>query len=159
MRLGPMTWPMAIGKAGAIAASKKREGDGKTPLGRYRLECLYYRPDRLVLPNVPLAHHAISARLGWCDDPSAKAYNQLVHKPFSASHEDLVRQDQLYDGLIVLSHNRWPAVPGYGSAIFLHIAKHDKGELKPTQGCLALRRSDFLAMLALLTPHMEISIV
>lgn len=144
---GGALYPMAIGKAGAVPASNKREGDGKTPFGRYRVEHGYYRADRMVKPSTGAALKPVNAADGWCDAPGHTRYNSHVTLPdFAASHEVLHRADCLYDLVFVLNHNRWPAVPGYGSAIFLHVAKEAAGGLKPTQGCLALRRDDLLTV-------------
>ena len=50
---------------------------------------------------------------------------------------------------MVLGYNDDPPEPGRGSAIFLHLAKPDYA---PTQGCVALSRSDMEAVLALAAP-------
>lgn len=143
---------MAIGKTGAAPAERKREGDGKTPLGRYRVEHGFYRADRMNAPQCGVPLHAINQRDGWCDAPSDPRYNDHVTLPYEASHESLQRADTLYDLVFVLSHNRWPAVPGYGSAIFLHVAETQKsGALKPTLGCLALELSELVAIAPLIT--------
>ncbi len=47
--------------------------------------------------------------------------------------------------VVVLGHNDDPVAPGAGSAIFLHVARPDFG---PTEGCVAVRREDLLAILA-----------
>jgi L,D-peptidoglycan transpeptidase YkuD (ErfK/YbiS/YcfS/YnhG family) len=59
------------------------------------------------------------------------------------------RDDGLYDLVLVLGHNDDPPVPGLGSAIFLHLAKPGYG---PTEGCVALAREDFEALLAAARP-------
>src|SRR5208282_2776580 len=41
---GPLRIPCALGRGGI--ARHKREGDGATPAGRFRLLWAYYRPDR-----------------------------------------------------------------------------------------------------------------
>src|SRR6185437_16550486 len=82
---------------------------------------------------------------GWCDAPGDAAYNRLVRRPYAASAEPLWRADALYDLLIVLGYNDAPAMPGRGSAIFLHLAA---GDYAPTEGCVALARADLLAVLA-----------
>lgn len=138
--------PMAIGKDGATCRSLKREGDGKTPLGRYSIEHGYYRADRMAKPASGAALHVITANDGWCDAPSHARYNDHVSLPFPDSHETLMRGDMLYDLVFVLSHNRWPAAPGYGSAIFLHVAREENGTLAPTQGCLALPKADLITL-------------
>ena len=50
-------------------------------------------------------------------------YNRLVKLPYAASHEELWRDDHLYDLVVVLGFNDDPVVPGKGSAIFLHLAR------------------------------------
>ena len=51
--------------------------------------------------------------------------------------------------MVVLGHNDAPAVPGLGSAIFLHLAKAD---YQPTHGCVAVARPDLEALLAAAQP-------
>src|SRR5437868_85168 len=41
---GPLAIPVALGRGGILA--NKREGDGATPRGRFRLVRLWWRPDR-----------------------------------------------------------------------------------------------------------------
>jgi L,D-peptidoglycan transpeptidase YkuD (ErfK/YbiS/YcfS/YnhG family) len=57
----------------------------------------------------------------------------------------LWRQDGLYDLLAILSYNERPRVRGRGSAIFMHVARLGYA---PTEGCIALRRSDLARLLA-----------
>ncbi|AEV35051.1 hypothetical protein PSE_0539 [Pseudovibrio sp. FO-BEG1] len=45
------------------------------------------------------------------------------------------RDDRLYDIVVVLDCNMYPAVKGEGSAIFFHVAR--EGFL-PTEGCVAV---------------------
>lgn len=142
--------PCAIGHGDTKEADQKREGDGATPLGYWPFLWVYYRPDRLsppqtALPVVPLARHD-----GWCDAPAHKLYNEPISLPFSASHEQLWREDHIYDVIIVLKHNFRPAIAGKGSAIFLHLARHD---YKPTEGCVALKLEHMLAFLRHAAPR------
>ena len=67
-----------IGQSGLIAADKKREGDGATPMGNWLLRSLFYRPDRTdadmirnisLLPCRPITEH-----MGWVD---AVSYTHL----------------------------------------------------------------------------------
>ena len=57
--------------------------------------------------------------------------------------------DPLYDVIVVLGYNDNPALPGKGSAIFLHVARPD---YSPTAGCVAFSRRDLVTILGLLTP-------
>ena len=135
----------AIGRGGLVSALTKREGDGATPRGAWSLERLFWRPDRGSLPVTSLPAQPIAPNDGWCDAPLDPLYNCLVRRPFAASHETLWRADELYDLLVVLNHNRTPALPFAGSAIFLHCAKPD---YPPTAGCIALARPDLEKVLA-----------
>ncbi|MXN65129.1 L,D-transpeptidase family protein [Stappia sp. GBMRC 2046] len=142
LSLESITVPCALGKSGL--AIRKREGDGKTPVGCFELLSAYYRADRLRRPTTRLPVSEITPDLGWCDDPSHPRYNRPVELPFPASHEKMWREDGLYDVVVVLDHNLRPAVPGLGSAIFFHCARPD---YSPTEGCVAVSRSDMLKIL------------
>lgn len=153
LRLDGRVMRCALGRGGV--RTDKREGDGATPAGDWPMHSLFYRPDRLDLPETSLPTRPITERDGWCDDPSHKDYNRLVALPFAASHERLWRDDRLYDGLIVLGYNTDPPVPGLGSAIFLHIARADYG---PTEGCVALAPPDFRDLVAVCGPDSRVII-
>jgi L,D-peptidoglycan transpeptidase YkuD (ErfK/YbiS/YcfS/YnhG family) len=156
---GKLVIPCAIGMRGAIAQSAKREGDGKTPLGAYKLRKVYARPDRVAAFKSGLPITWLTPQHGWCDDPAHPLYNREVRMPFAASHEQLWRDDGLYDLIVTLSHNDHPPVPGMGSAIFLHCCKYDEaGALKPTLGCVAIAKADLLALLPQFAPRTSIEI-
>jgi len=151
---GEHVWRCAIGPAGA--SSNKREGDGATPVGRFPLRRLLYRPDRLERPATALPTAPLSPLDGWCDDPADALYNRLVRLPYPARHERLWREDRLYDLLVVVGHNDDPVVPGAGSAVFLHVAGPD---YSPTGGCVALATGDLLAFLADAGPGDRLSVL
>lgn len=140
-------WRCAIGRGGIRRS--KREGDGATPIGRWPLRRVLYRPDRVDPPETALPTAALSRRDAWCDDPAHAAYNRPVRLPFEAGHEVLWREDGLYDIIVVPAYNDEPPVPGAGSAIFLHVAHPDYA---CTAGCVALARGDLLAALHRLGP-------
>ncbi len=132
----------ALGRRGV--RGDKREGDGATPAGIWRLGRVLYRADRLPAPNTRLLVAMIGRDDGWCDDPADPRYNQPVRLPYVANAERLWRDDGLYDLMVVIGFNVDPVVPGAGSAIFLHLARPDYG---PTQGCVALALSHLLSVL------------
>jgi L,D-peptidoglycan transpeptidase YkuD (ErfK/YbiS/YcfS/YnhG family) len=123
----------------------KREGDGGTPLGRFPVRLVLYRPDKIPRPRTLLSVRAIRAGDGWCDDPRDRNYNRLVRLPSKRSAEGLMRDDRLYDLVLVLGYNDRPRIRGRGSAIFMHLARDG---YTPTEGCVALSRRDLLAVLA-----------
>ena len=143
--------PATIGRGGIV--SDKREGDGGTPVGRHRLAAILYRPDRIPSP-APWAV-PIRPRDLWCDAPDHPLYNTLAQAPLDASAETLRRADRLYDIVGVLDWN-WPrAVPGRGSAIFVHRWRKPG---HPTEGCIALSPSDLLRFVRLTPPGSVIEV-
>nr|WP_216859492.1 L,D-transpeptidase family protein [Sulfitobacter aestuariivivens] len=145
-------YPCTIGKGGVH--KRKREGDGATPLGSHRIVGLLYRPDRLSAPTswaVPIGPLDL-----WSDDPQAEDYNMMVRAPYPFSHERLCRADPLYD-LIILTDWNWPyAVPGRGSAIFIHQWRRPG---YPTEGCIALDRVHLHRIARALTPRSRLIVV
>ncbi len=129
--------PCAVGRGGIRA--DKREGDGATPAGVWRVESGYYRADRMVPPDTVIPLKASGPRDGWSDDPGDGGYNGPVPLPHPWSHERMRRGDTLYDLVLVLNHNRHPPVPGEGSAIFMHCWRAPR---YPTAGCLAFMPPD-----------------
>ncbi len=123
--------PCTIGRGGVRVA--KTEGDGATPAGKHRLVGMLYRPDRMASPS-PWAVPIRSGDL-WSDDPQDVQYNSLVKAPHAGSHERLARADPLYD-MIILTDWNWPkAIPGAGSAIFIHRWRRPG---YPTEGCVGM---------------------
>ena len=145
-----------LGRGGVVAAADKREGDGATPLGLWRLRRVLYRADWVGAPVTALPSAPICRDDGWCDAPNDRAYNRQVKLPYTASCERLWRDDRLYDLVCVLGHNDDPPVRNLGSAIFLHVAKPDFG---PTEGCVALDRRDLQALLAMAGPQDALEVV
>lgn len=152
LTLGELDFPCALGKAGVTDC--KVEGDHKTPLGIFSLRRVLYRPDKL-LPQCCLPLTALRPEDGWCDDSGDKAYNCHVTLPYPARAENLWREDELYDLIVVLGYNDNPVEKGKGSAVFLHIAREDFGG---TEGCIALKKEDLLNLLAHLTPDITVKI-
>ena len=142
-----------IGKRGL--SKNKREGDKKTPTGRFKLGNLYFRSDRIKKPETVIKSVPIKKNMGWCDDvKSKKFYNKLINIKNKIRHERLYRKDFKYDLFIPLSYNTNPVKIGKGSAIFLHLTKN----YKPTAGCIALQEKDFLILIKLLNKKTKIYI-
>jgi len=139
----------ALGPVGVVGAEHKQEGDGATPVGRWPLRRLLYRPDKGAAPLTRLPVQPVAREDGWCDAASDPAYNRPVTLPYPASTERLWRDDDLYDLVVVLGFNDDPVLPGRGSAIFLHVARDGYA---PTEGCVALSRSDLEQLLSLAQP-------
>lgn len=150
---GNIVLPCALGRSGPVHA--KREGDGASPIGRFRLGALFYRADKGPRPRTQLPVRRIGRHDGWCDDPADRRYNRPIALPDRARHEEMWRSDDLYDVVVDIRCNRGPIRRGRGSAIFLHLAGPDFG---PTAGCVAIAPAARRRLLALLGPRTTITI-
>jgi len=137
----------SIGKGGIT--ENKVEGDLCTPAGKWPLRRVFYREDRLEQPRTSLQTIRVSKNMGWSDDPrDDRRYNTLIKTPYPFSHEALWRSDSLYDIIVELGYNDSPPILGRGSAIFMHLAR---ANFEPTAGCIALKKSDLLSLLSLVS--------
>src|SRR3954451_9925083 len=71
---GRLAIPVALGRGGIRA--DKREGDGATPRGTFRLVRLWFRADRGPRPMTRLPVRHIRADDAWCEDPADRRYNR-----------------------------------------------------------------------------------
>ena len=152
LKVGNKVFRCQIGTGGLKNAAKKVEGDKKTPIGKWYLESLYYRPDRVLKPKFKkkniLKINKISKNCGWCDDPKSNFYNKYIkinklsHK--NLSFEKLWREDNVYDIFLEISYNQNPSIKNKGSAIFIHCSFFNK---RSTAGCIALKKRDLIFLL------------
>jgi L,D-peptidoglycan transpeptidase YkuD (ErfK/YbiS/YcfS/YnhG family) len=150
---GRHEFPVVLGRAGI--AANKREGDGTTPHGLFRLVRLWWRADRRRRPRTALPVRRIDRVLAWCEDPSDRRYNRPFSRSANEPGDRLWRDDHLYDLVIEISHNARPRVAGRGSAVFMHVARRDRSA---TAGCVALDAKDLLRLLGRLGPNTRIDI-
>jgi len=157
------TWRRAAGcwraVAGPYAARvgrngirlNRREGDGTTPVGTFRIGPTMYgvEPD----PGVRFRYRRLSCGDWWVEDPSSPAYNTFQHvpcgrrPPFRTTTPDMSKSPQAYPHLAVVEFNMRPTVPGRGSGIFLHAQTG-----RATNGCISLGRADLVRVLRWLVP-------
>jgi L,D-peptidoglycan transpeptidase YkuD (ErfK/YbiS/YcfS/YnhG family) len=138
----------ALGRSGI--GIKRGEGDGITPLGHHQLIEAHIRTDRVPVRASHFALSQITETDGWCDAVGDANYNRLVSLPYPASHEQMKRDDHLYDVVVVMDHNVTQRMSVGGSAIFFHLA-HD--DYRPTEGCVAISRKDMLWLLPQIGPE------
>jgi len=150
-------WQARVGESGLSA--HKRESDGATPTGVFRLGATVYGLDPN--PGYRGSYHRLVCGDWWDEDPASPSYNRFRHvrcgtsPPFGGASEALWRAATAYRELAVVEYNAAPVVPGRGSAIFLH---DDLGHA--TTGCVSLPRSQLLRLLRWLRPsaHARIAI-
>ena len=146
--------PCAIGRGGIGA--KSGEGDGITPRGTFQIMGCGYRTDRIGFDAPNVQCQPIGLMDVWSDDPKDPAYNHSANlRTHGFSHERLRRADPLYDIFVILDYNFPEAVPGKGSAIFLHKWRKPR---HPTEGCVAFREDDLVQILSNWTPNSRVVI-
>lgn len=145
---GPLVLRCALGKGGV--SSRKREGDGATPLTQMRLLYGYKRRTPVIMdqPATALKFQATKPQDGWCDAPKDRNYNRPVATSYKRSHEKMWRKDDIYDICVVMDWNISERKQGCGSAIFFHLSRET---YTPTEGCIALSRRDMMRLL----PHLS----
>ena len=141
-----------VGKNGIT--NNKVEGDKKTPRGLFFLGNVFFRKDRNFKPITKLNTISIKKNMGWCNDIKSKKYNKLIKVNKKIKHEKLFRKDYKYDYVIPINYNTKNIKNGKGSAIFIHLTKN----YKPTAGCIALKKKDFLILLRLIRKNTKIKI-
>ena len=123
LKVGNKVFRCQIGAGGFESTAKKIEGDKTTPIGKWRLEKLYYRPDRVLRPKSKkkniLRIKPITKYCGWCDDIRSKFYNKYLNinnlQSTKIGFEKLWREDNAYDIVIQISYNTNPIIKNKGS--------------------------------------------
>ena len=141
-------WAARVGRNGLSA--RHREGDGTTPTGTYGFGPVVYGldPD----PGVRYAYHRLVCGDWWDEDPASPTYDTFRHVPcgarpgFGGRSEALWRATVAYRRFAVVDYNP-SAVPGRGSAIFVHV---DTG--RGTNGCVSLPAAELDVLLRWLRP-------
>lgn len=135
-----MGWGRGLHGAPPGAGPVKREGDGRTPAGIYRLSAAfgYAAPDEA--QNVKLPYVQSRASIECVDDTRSTHYNRMIDRSRTTtvdwtSSEQMRRADDQYRWVVVVDHNANTPVAGAGSCIFLHIWA---GPSEGTSGCTAM---------------------
>src|SRR4051795_9189772 len=81
--------PVALGRAGILA--NKREGDGATPRGRFRLVRLWWNPERGPRPATRLPVRRIAPDDAWCENPADARYNRSIKMTPGSAGDRLAR--------------------------------------------------------------------
>lgn len=136
-----------VGANGFAPPGEKREGDKRTPSGIYTITELF-GSDAAFKPRLP--YKIATENDAWCEDPTSPHYNQWISgEEAKKANDRLARNDDLYIHAAVIDYNRWPVVPGAGSAIFMHRADPAGAG---TLGCVGLEQGPLDTILLRLDP-------
>jgi L,D-peptidoglycan transpeptidase YkuD (ErfK/YbiS/YcfS/YnhG family) len=129
----------------------RREGDGTTPTGTFRIGSTMYGNEQN--PGVRFRYRRVVCGDWWDEDPASPTYNTFQHvrcgraPPFRVTSPGMWQDRRAYPYLAVVEFNMRPIVPGRGSGIFLHAQTGG-----PTRGCISLPRGALLRVLRWLSP-------
>lgn len=134
--------PIVVGRYGIAKPEIKKEGDGKTPSGLYRIGMAFGYKETA---KTNLRYSKMTKDDLWIDDEKSPDYNRMVKAPTRAkSFEFMRRDDDAYKLGIVIEYNTNPIIVGKGSAIFMHLWS---GPTKPTAGCVAMSEESIALLL------------
>ena len=133
-------------------SASRREGDGTTPAGTFRIHATMYGNE----PNPGVRFRYVRVRCGvwWDEDASSPTYNSFQRigcgrkPPFGVKSEGMWESPGAYPYLAVIEFNMRPVVSGRGSGIFLHATT--KGS---TNGCVSIARDELRRVLRWLRPN------
>lgn len=148
-----LAWGRGIRPDPAAGGDPKREGDGKTPAGIFRLGPAFGDAAGGSVAWIGLPYKQMTERSRCVDDTASVLYNQWVEegsvrKDWNSS-EEMVRKDGQYRLGVWVGHNTDPVAAGSGSCIFLHLWKSPGAG---TSGCTAVAEAALEALLRRLRP-------
>ncbi|MFF2126744.1 L,D-transpeptidase [Streptomyces olivochromogenes] len=130
-----------VGANGVVDGTTRKQGTSTTPRGTYTITEGF----GIAAASPSLPYHRVTARDWWVEDSQSKFYNSM-HTPDGADFpltesgergsEHLINYPTQYAKALVINFNRWPATPGRGAGIFLHI--NGRGA---TAGCVSVPRA------------------
>ena len=146
-------WGVGLHPAATLDGPEKREGDGRSPAGVFRLSSAFGYAPAKEAAGIKLPYMEATPSLRCVDDAQSPHYNRIVDssliKPDWKSDEEMRRADDHYRLGIVVDHNTNPVIPGRGSCIFIHIWK---GSDVGTAGCTAMSQENMERLLRWLDP-------
>lgn len=140
----------------------KREGDWKTPSGRFKIGTVLGNFPALPEPNRGWPYHEKTPNDAWVGDSRVPDwYNRLyTHRPGTTKPSWFEKEkfnlgSDTYKWLVLVEHNYPDATPYKGSAIFFHQRRtQSNGSPKPTAGCTSMRPEHLQTMMRWLDPQL-----
>ncbi|MFD2630425.1 SH3 domain-containing protein [Oceanobacillus kapialis] len=144
---GSGKWNRVMNTSGFLGKNgfgKQKEGDGKTPIGKYSIGTAFGQNGN---PGTKLPWRDITSDDVWVDDSDSALYNTWQSKSKTQgqwkSAENMTHR--LYTYGFVINYNT-QRTPGKGSAIFFHTGS------SYTLGCVATSQSNVISILKWLDP-------
>ncbi|MFD8453368.1 MULTISPECIES: L,D-transpeptidase family protein [Streptomyces] len=130
-----------VGSNGVTNGATRRQGTWTTPTGTYSITEGF----GVEASGTSMPYHVVTDDDWWVEDPESKFYNSMhsaqgADFPLTESgdrgSEHLIGYPTQYAKALVINFNRWPATPGRGAGIFLHV--NGSGA---TAGCVSVPRA------------------
>lgn len=137
-------------------ATVKKEGDGRSPAGIFRVGGLWVTNKTPVKRDARIPLVKVGPADLWVSDP---AYPHLYNRHVRLDHpartawekkEQMRQTDYAHSIKLLICHNTEKPVPGAGSSIFFHIWRKDGAA--PTAGCTAMAEDNLRAIISRLNP-------
>lgn len=149
-----------VGSNGIVDGSTRRQGTYTTPSGTYTITEGF----GVESGGTSMPYTRVNSSHWWVEDPQSQFYNQMhtaagadfpLTETGDRGSEHLINYPTQYAKALVINFNRWPATPGRGAGIFLHV--NGKGA---TAGCVSVPRSAMDRIMAWIQPgaHPRIAI-
>ncbi|MFE5026874.1 L,D-transpeptidase family protein [Streptomyces sp. NPDC056656] len=149
-----------VGSNGVVPGSTRRQSTYTTPSGTYTLTEGF----GVEAGGTNMPYTRVDSTRWWVEDPESKFYNSMhtaagADFPLTESgdrgSEHLINYPTQYAKALVINFNRWPAVPGRGAGIFLHV--NGSGA---TAGCVSVPRATMDRIMSWVQPgaHPRIAI-
>ncbi|EFG48703.1 LGFP repeat protein [Brevibacterium mcbrellneri ATCC 49030] len=143
-----------FGYKGLATASDKREGDGKTPMGQYRIPFTF--GTKAKPKGTRIEYRRADHNDQWCSRSGSLHYNTWMSVPnrsCPAKDAEVFSTIPQYSHVAVVDYNS-ARKAGRGSAIFVH--KHGKGS---TAGCVSVTGKQMVTLVTWLRPEQNPRIV
>jgi D-alanyl-D-alanine dipeptidase len=127
----------------------KREGDGKSPAGVFRLGTGIGFAPRESMGQLKIPYTQVTPDLECVDDAKSENYNRMLRRGDVDtvdwnSSEQMIDYPTAYELGVFVEHNTDPVDNGRGSCIFLHVWSGPEGR---TAGCTAMEKTDMESIL------------
>jgi L,D-peptidoglycan transpeptidase YkuD (ErfK/YbiS/YcfS/YnhG family) len=147
-------WGSGLNEPVHLPGPIKKEGDGKSPAGIFRLGYAFGLAEPTQTPSIRLPYQPLSAMIECVDDVKSVHYNSIVDRSKQDkvdwnSSEKMREIGEQYRLGVVVDHNVDPRVAGGGSCIFIHIWKDAQ---TGTSGCTAMAAEQIDGLVAWLDP-------
>jgi L,D-peptidoglycan transpeptidase YkuD (ErfK/YbiS/YcfS/YnhG family) len=149
-----------VGSNGVTNGSTRRQNTYTTPSGTYTVTEGF----GVQAGGTSMPYTVVNSSHWWVEDPESKYYNQMhtasgadfpLTETGDRGSEHLINYPTQYAKALVINFNRWPAVPGRGAGIFLHV--NGSGA---TAGCVSVPRATMDRIMGWIRPsaHPRIAI-